>query len=103
MTLPIVITKHAVRRYIERILGFDFTAYDRLGMDDYLSVDLACEKLGIDVRDVEATIEMDVEPRVPATARLRGSRRIVRGEKGKYVIGSGCYVVTAMPLDWVVT
>jgi hypothetical protein len=96
MTIPIVVTRHAVRRYLERVMHVDLSAYDRLGMSDSLAVDLACERHSIDAAYIEAQITLDVEPRVPETVRLRGTARTVRGEICRYVI-EGRYVVTTLP------
>jgi hypothetical protein len=96
MTLSIIVTRHAVRRYIERVMGFDFTACDRSGPSDAAAVECACDELGIDPEYIEAQIALDVDPRVPETARLRGTARTVRGERGRYIC-EGRYVVTTLP------
>lgn len=100
MTLPIVVTRHAMRRYLERIMGFDFAACDRHRLGDYLSVHVACDELGIDPDFIAAKITNEVDPRLPEIVRLRGSRRVVTGETAKFIIEGGRYVMTVYPTDW---
>jgi len=100
MNLSIVVTRHAVRRYLERVMGFDFTFCDKHRLNDHFAVDVACDQLGIDRAAVEAEIALEVAPRMPETVRLRGTRRIVTGVKAKYVVEHGRVVMTVYPSDW---
>jgi len=97
--MEIRVSQHAKRRYLERISGFDFTSFDRKGLGDRIAVEAACEAEGISPDDLERLICGEVECRVPATVRMRGSRCVVRGETARYVV-QGAVVTTIVPLDW---
>jgi len=96
---PLQITKHAQRRYLERIAGVDFSVFDRKRICDADAVIAVCEEAGIASTYVEELIAREVEARIPVTARLRGSRCIVKGETARFIVEHGYVVKTVLPVE----
>jgi hypothetical protein len=96
--IPIKVTEHAKRRYLERIVGVDFSPFDRRRIGDGDAVAAVCAEAGIAPDYVNGLIENEVDARVPATARLRGSRCVVKGQTARYVVIHGRFVATVLPL-----
>ena len=92
------VTRHAQRRYLERIAGVDFSAFDRRRISDGAAVTAVLAEARIAPDFVWTIIATEVEPLVPATARNRGSRCIVRGVTARYVVEGGNAVTTVLPL-----
>jgi hypothetical protein len=96
--IPIKVTQHAQRRYLERIVGVDFSPFDRRRIEDGEAVSAVCAEAGIAPDFVNSLIANEVDARVPATARLRGSRCVVKGLTARYVVVDGNFVATVLPL-----
>lgn len=94
----IVVTKHALRRWLERVEGLDLEPFARKANDDGEVVAAACRAHGVDETWLRGVICEDVAPRVPVTARLRGSRVEVRGQRARYVVEKGRVVMTVYAL-----
>jgi hypothetical protein len=84
----IPITVHAVRRYIERVLGFP--CYEKV---DWKAIERFERETGIMATQVEDLIRSDVEPKTPITLLHNRSRREIRGETGRFVVEDG-HVIT---------
>lgn len=87
----IPITLHAVRRYIERVIGV--ACYDK---SDGIAVAKFERRTGITREEIEEIIRSDVEPKTPAKVLRNRSRRVIRGETAKFVVDGGrvitCYL-----------
>lgn len=88
----IQISTHAVRRYIERIIGFPCYTHN-----DWRAIARFEKMTGNSADSIEDIIRSDVESRVPATVIAKRSRKIVKGETARFVIEDGevvtCYGV----------
>ncbi len=93
----IYITNHAVRRYAERVLGVQ-------SRGDFDSAMVVVEaRTGLGVEDIRNQIRDDVGPGIPATVMFRGTRKVVRGVRARYVLNERkvhtCYLGNELETD----
>lgn len=83
------IRNHCVRRYCERVLGYELSG-------DFDRAMASFERhSGLTIADIRSRIIADVRPGIPATVLFRGTRKVVRGIHARYVVNQGsvhtCY------------
>ena len=84
----IPITTHALRRYIERVIGFPCRC-----KSDTDAIAVFEEKTGRAAIDVLDIMRADVEPKTPLSVLQNRTRRVIRGETARYIVDKG-YVIT---------
>lgn len=80
----IPVTDHAVRRYIERVVGFG--CYSNHDWREIVRFENASGK---SADDIVALIAHEVEAAVPHTVIRNGTRRVIRGQTARFVIEAG--------------
>jgi hypothetical protein len=87
MIVELTITDHAVRRYIERIIGWPcYTSDDRVYIRKFI------EKTGTPKDVVYQMILNDVSPRLPVTIVTNKTRRVIKGETARFLIDGGAVI-----------
>jgi hypothetical protein len=90
------ISQHALRRYIERVLHLDLNWPLKHGYSDDRVVTWARDTYGLSVHDVNRAIAREVNSLLPDTARMRGSRVVLRGLSCRYIVDDGNCVITVV-------
>lgn len=82
----ITVTRHALRRFIERVDGFEFNGSDDDAVETYL------ELTGLREGQIVERMLKEVDGRVPPRSLVTGSRRVVRGETARFIVVGGAIV-----------
>jgi hypothetical protein len=88
MQIQFRITHHAVRQYIERVLGFRL---GRKATDPEVITEFE-QATGITCAQLYRVIARDVTPCLPITILNRGTRRVIKGVHGRYVFDEGAVI-----------